>query len=346
MTPTKLLERKLTSILDRSIDLSIATSCSLSISHGREDGPALTVHRGHGTNDQSVYDLASLTKILGTTLALAHAIARGRLTLHDQPFSCWQHATIRALLAHKAGLPEHRRFYDLFKLSDKHFEQNRETIFAELFATKANELRDARLYSDLGFMALGFLLENKIGKPLNEIFDDAWHRCGFCSTFSWFPSRPVGYQAEHQRVIPTGFCRARKAHVLAQVHDPCCYYLGGLAGHAGLFGTLGEVDACGRYFLRAHQQPRTEIDHLLRLFSLRGLGFDKPTTRGTTRYFSPFAFGHFGYTGTSLWIDPRAQNGKGRVITLLTNRVHCSDSPEGIFWLRLAINRALSGHDA
>jgi hypothetical protein len=87
--------------------------------------------------------------------------------------------------------------------------------------------------------------------------------------------------------------------------------------------------------------PRTNHERLARFFAMRDLGFDKSTVIGTTRYFSDDAFGHFGFTGTSLWIDPRWLAGRGLVVTLLTNRVNVRENPAGIFWLRLAINRCL-----
>ncbi len=335
--------RKLENIVERALSRNIASSISLAVS-GPFEQPVI-IHRGivdkHATNDNTLYDLASLTKIIGTTMAVAHAIERGIFRRDDLPFLQWPRGSIEALLAHRAGLPAHRRFYEECSLSTSDFQSNRATIFERLFETIAQEDCTRRLYSDLGFMALGFLLEEHHKKPLFEIFCDAWRACSLAIPFTWFPSQCSSRMSTTTNIAPTGYCPARNAYVRAQVHDPNCYFLGGLAGHAGLFGSLSAVDRVGRFFLRAALNPNTPLEYLLRLFAQRGLGFDKPTLSGTTRYFSPSAFGHFGYTDTSLWIDPAFNNCNGIVVSLLTNRVHKSEKPEGIFWLRLAINRAL-----
>ena len=118
--------------------------------------------------------------------------------------------------------------------------------------------------------------------------------------------------------------------------------MGGLAGHAGLFGDLMSVKNIGRYFLSAFKAQKNPTEMVIADFARRGIAFDKPQPKGTTRHLSKEAFGHFGYTGTSLWIDPTACQSQGLVIALLTNRVNYSEKPEGIFWLRLAINQAIT----
>ena len=344
MTTINQLENKLNNIVELAVKLSIATSCSLSVSFGHKK-PAIILHYGKAfnreTDQQSVYDLASLTKILGTTMAIQHAVDRASLRLDETPFACWPHASVRAILAHRAGLPKHVRFYEMLTLSRQNFVQNRAAIFANLFTVEAKERRDERLYSDLGFMALGLLLEKKRALPLAQIFADAWQHSELHTGLTWYPSLPLSYSHENPHIVPTGYCTARGHRVIGQVHDPNCYFMGGLEGHAGLFGTLSDVDHLGRYFLRAVKEAKSHNDSLIRDFARLGLGFDKPTKDGTTRYLSPHAFGHFGYTGTSLWIDPYWPSGQGIVIALLTNRVNVSENPHGIFWLRLAINRAL-----
>lgn len=345
MSPLERLHHELTLLLEHALAARIATSASLSVSFGDAAEPAVRVHRGQTqgekTSDRALYDLASLTKIIGTTLATAHTVTRGHIDLTDVPYTLWPHASVQNILAHKAGLPAHRRFYELLALSTNDFRANRSSVFANLFCVDPCEDRSTRLYSDLGFMGLGLYLERSLHRSLFEIFSDAWKLSRIKTQLRYYPSKPLTYLNNDPRIVPTGYCRARRRNVVGQVHDPNCYYMGGLLGHAGLFGTLGCVDACGRYFLRAFQRPQNDAEHLLKYFAREGLGFDKPSTTGTTRYFSREAFGHFGYTGTSLWIDPQWNEGQGVVISLLTNRVHCNDKPEAIFWLRMAVNRAL-----
>lgn len=344
MTRFSTLETALKAVVSRAIDARVASSISLAVSFG--DDPAIIIHDGHTqgaeTGARSVYDLASITKIIGTTMTLAHAVKRSDFSLDDVLFPQWPHATIAAILAHRSGLPAHLRFYETLKLPHRAFASNRVAIFNKLFTVAAHESRDARLYSDLGFMALGHHLEQRYNKSLFEIFESRWRDASLDCSFRWYPSQPLTHHSDEPHLAPSGVCRARKRLVVGQVHDPNCYFMGGLEGHTGLFSTLADVDAFGRYLLRAFITPKNRAEDILQKMALRGIGFDKPTSTGTTRYFSDYAFGHFGYTGTALWVDPRWHGGRGVVVSLLTNRVNCSERPEGIFWLRLAINRLLS----
>lgn len=343
MKTLKPLEIKLRAIIEQAIAQPVATSISLAVSVG-DDSEKIVVHGGRThrekTSDAAIYDLASLTKILGPMLAIAHGIDRGMFQLDDNFFPQWPHASLRALLAHKAGLPEHRRFYEILDLTGEDFSKNKSTVLADLFSIHATENREKRLYSDLGFIALGHILEHKFKKPLFDIYSDAWRTSGLETNFSWYRSKSLSYKNDDPHMVPEGFCEARRHFVLGQVHDPNCYFMGGLEGHAGLFGRLADVDAYGRDFLRAVKTPTSAVDQLIKYFARHSLGFDKPARNGTTRYFSSDAFGHFGYTGTSLWIEPRAN----LVVTLLSNRVNVSEKPDGIFWLRLSINRAIARH--
>lgn len=346
------LKATLMEVIERALTQNIASSISLFTGFGAEDSAKdIVLHRGisHAspltpTSDQTIYDLASLTKIIGTTIAIAQAISDGKASLNEEPFRCWPQVTLRSLLSHTSGLPAHRRFYHDLNLDQQHFANNRHLIFEELFAMVPQNATSERVYSDLGFMALGWLLEQRLAKPLYDIFSDAWRRSRIDGDFLWFPSRPQTFTSENVLVAPTGLCRQRKRRVLAQVHDPNCYFMGGLAGHAGLFGTTDSVKKLGQFFLRTVKEPLTKTESRLAAFARKGLGFDKPTRAGTTRHLSPHAFGHFGYTGTSLWIDPAANRQRGLIIALLTNRVNCSELPEGIFNLRLAVNQAIFRH--
>lgn len=347
MAHIRSLTTRLRLILDQAIAQSIASSISLSIDFGIGDGAHnIVLHAGqtHAHPERTIYDLASLTKIIGTTVAIAQAIADKNMSLDECPFPVWPHASVAALLAHKAGLPAHRHLYEEFALSGNDFSRNREAIFERLFATPAGQTTHQRVYSDLGFIALGWLLEQRLKKSLWEIFTDAWTRLNIKHDFYWMPSKPITFTSENPAIVPTGYCQARMHLVAAQVHDPNCYFMGGLAGHAGLFGSLSAVAELGRFFLRAYKNPQNASEQIIAQFARRGFGFDQPTIKGTTRYFSPFAFGHFGYTGTSLWIDPAWARGPGLTVSLLTNRVHRNEKPEGIFWLRLAINQAIARH--
>ena len=286
------------------------------------------------------YDLASITKIIGTTLAAARAIAEGHMTLKTVPFSQWPAVTIEALLGHKSGLPAHRKLYEELALDLRDYDNNRYAIFDYLMSLQTRPTI-TRVYSDLGFMALGFYLEKLYKLPLFDIFKETWSFFGIDEPFFFCPSKPRAFNCDSLCVVPTGYCSHRLRYLRGQVHDTNCYYMGGLSGHAGLFGTLRAVAGIGQWFLRVAKNPLNEAEYLVAKFARLGLGFDKPSPKGTNRFLSPDAFGHFGYTGVSLWIDPQAMKERGLIIALLSNRTHCDERPEGIFWLRAAVNRAI-----
>lgn len=339
-------------LLKRAVDGAIATSASLYVGLGANPSRHLELHVGASdralrvpTSEHTMYDLASLTKIIGTTFALARAVSNKRIELSERPFKSWPHATISSLLAHRAGVSPHVHFYTKLDLAPRQFQKNYHRIITELFNTPLSSPTANRVYSDLGFMALGYFLEQRLENSLFSIFTDAWNFARLPQSFTWFASEPPTYYTTNGTIAYCGYCPYRKNHIAGQVHDPNCYFMGGLAGHAGIFGNLASVAAAGHWLLHAYNNPSNQFERTVALFARDGLGFDKTSSTGTTRNLSRSGFGHFGYTGTSLWIDPDAPNG-GLVIALLTNRVAKSTRPEGIFWLRLKVNQLLAKYGA
>lgn len=348
MTFNSSLSQRLTSIIDQAISQKIASSIALGIGFGRSSSKDIVIYAGQThkwptvkTSEKTLFDLASLTKILGTTLAVAQAIESGKIGLDEKPFIEWPQITVRQLLAHKTGLPAHVKFYELLPLVAGRSRQNQQLILTHLRAIMPQKASLTRVYSDVGFIALGWLLEERYKKPLWDIFKQTWQALALNCQFEWFSSQPLSYENNNYHIAPTGFCQARQKMVVGQVHDPNCYYMGGLAGHAGLFSRLDTVMDMGQFFLRSVLRPTNEIEHLLKRFAKEALGFDQVTLGGTMNCFSKRTFGHFGYTGVSVCIDPDFDQQQGLVVSLLTNRVHCSHNPAGIFWLRRAINRAV-----
>lgn len=335
------LKSKLEDILAEALGRNIASSLSVAVVC--PPSQTITLHRGlvglkNPTNDATLYDLASLTKILGTTMAVAKAVVDGVITLDETPWDAWPHISIGDVLRHTAGLPAHKKFFKDLPLSDDDFLANKKAVVQEL--TKlATHKNSPRLYADVGFMAVGFLLEERYQKPLMAIFADAWQTCGIGPTLRYFPSVPPHEEQVLSQVAPT-FCYERSIRRQGQVHDANCHYVGGLAGHAGLFGTLSAVIAYGEFFLSCANNPVNSTMKTLADWAKHGIGFDKPTPDGSNACLSKEAFGHFGYTGVSLFMDP-ALGDEGVAITLLTNRINESDRPEGIFWLRKAVNEAV-----
>lgn len=334
---TTSLSKELNQIINRALIDDVATSISLFVGFGQGDlGKDIEIVAEKEPKDgPTIYDLASVTKICGTTIAVAKAVLDDKMSLDEKPFLAWP-ITIRSILAHTAGLPAHKKFYEDLSLSNKDFAFNRELIFEELFKVIPSTKR-SRVYSDLGFIALGFLLEERLKRPLDEILSHA-ALIAKAPLFTTKSASPF-YQPE-KNFAPTGYCPVRLNQVLGQVHDANCFFMGGTGGHAGFFGTLAEMKAMGRFFLSAVKNPDSPLKDLLARFAKDGLGFDRREVAGPAGPLSPGAFGHYGFCGTSLWIDP--SHGKdGMIVSLLTNRVHKNKTLHQIFRLRRAINKAI-----
>lgn len=308
---------------------------------GRAAGALATLARGSLTYAagaraaaaDTIYDLASLTKVLATTAIIAGEVSSGRMRINDRVrhwIPAWtgderQPVTLQDLLEHCSGLPAHRPYW----------EQRRGRASFEL-AICEEPLdylpRTQSIYSDPGFMLLGFAIEHAAGLPLD--------RC-----FSEWRDRELGRQVELtfgaapgwlDRIAPTedsAFGEERRG----VVHDENCAALDGVAGHAGLFGTAAAVGACARWWLASSWWPEfARKSHTPG--SSRALAWDTmlPTSSCGTRL-SPRAIGHTGFTGTSLWIDPE----QDLYVAFLSNRVHPSRSGEGIQEARRALHDAV-----
>lgn len=292
--------------------------------------------------DDTVYDLASLTKVLCTAPLVMREIERGALALDDtlphlMP-GCRHPAlaavTLEDLLAHSAGFPAYRPFYQTIA--------GAEAFEAAICATPLEYVpRSQSIYSDLGFMLLGILLGR--GVPLQDRFDAMWTQMSTGEELQFLP--PERWRS---RTAPTERDPWRQRLLVAEVHDDNAAALGGVAGHAGLFGTAAAVGAFARHLFQV-LDGRTGVmaEASLRRFitkrdgvpnSSRALGWDTmlPTSSCGTRM-SPAAFGHTGFTGTSLWLDP----GTGVYVVFLTNRVHPTRDHTAIKQVRPALHDAV-----
>ena len=290
----------------------------------------------------SVFDLASLTKVLATTTLIATAVEKSQLTL-DDPVSRWLPAwqgddrrgvTIHDLLAHAGGLTAHLPFFR-DHLGRAAFERSICTLPLEY------PPRTRSVYSDLGFILLGFILEDAAGDTLANQFKTLGERQ------EW---GDIGYSpgpARRRRAVPTEVDLWRGRLLNGEVHDENAWALGGAAGHAGLFGTARSVGRFARTILRdLRGEGALARADTLRQFttgtgvaqSSRALGWDTmlPTSSCGTKM-SPDAFGHTGFTGTSLWIDQPA----GAYVVLLTNRVCPSRDNDEIVQIRPAFHDAV-----
>jgi CubicO group peptidase (beta-lactamase class C family) len=291
--------------------------------------------RGHATTIDTVFDLASLTKVLCTTLLTAIAVGEGRLRLDDPVPPEWSAgcpgATLVDVLEHCSGLAAHREYFTEVAPFDS------DAVLARVIATPpAYRLRSQAVYSDLGFIILGAWLQRVLDRELDDAFVDRiasplgiGDRIGF---------RP----RDLDRVAPTEVYRADlytrdvpsylpiRAHTICahgQVHDDNCWVMGGVAGHAGLFGDAEAVLAIARAWLDC-SLPGLRVEVRDRFWqpstvpgSTRRVGFDGRSPDGSGACGTALghdAVGHTGFTGTSVWIDP----GPRRIYVLLSNRVH------------------------
>jgi CubicO group peptidase (beta-lactamase class C family) len=318
---------------------------------GTSKGPAWTHATGALTYDgdawraapETIFDLASLTKVVVTTSVAMRAIDAGRLAL-EHPVGRWipqwrgrdrEHVTVRDLLAHSAGLSAHLPCY---------MDCQGRAEFQQTIATLALEYvpRSASVYSDLGFILLGFALSDATGSTLDAQFEAVRGEAGL-GDLAYLP--PAEWRA---RCAPSGFSDWRRRHLVGEVLDDNCHALGGIAGHAGLFGTAPAMGRFARWVLATlNGRARTPLAHpaTLREFitrvpvpdSSRALGWDTMLpTSSCGPEMSPTAIGHTGFTGTSLWIDWE----RDAYFVLLTNRTCPSGAPPGIQQLRADFHTA------
>jgi CubicO group peptidase (beta-lactamase class C family) len=276
------------------------------------------------TADRSIYDLASLTKVVGTTTAAMVLYDQGKLDL-EAPVSTYLPAfsggwkdsvTVRQLLTHRSGLPAGR---DLWRVAHTPDEARAAVLSTNL------ECRPGQcyIYSDLGADVLGFVVEAVAGESLDVfLHDKVFEPLGMTDTF-FKPADSLTY-----RIAPTEIAPPRGYPLRGEVHDENAYALGGVAGHAGLFSTAADLSIFAQMMLNGGTYNGVRIlgDTTVSLFTrraagTRALGWDTADgDGGSGKFLDSRAYGHTGYTGTSIWIDPERQT----FVLLLTNRVHAA----------------------
>jgi len=269
---------------------------------------------------ETIFDLASVSKAVGTTAMAMLLYERGHLDL-DVPVAGIiprfakgdarrQSVTVRMLLAHSSGLPAYVRLY--------RDAPTREQLLQAALAVPLEADPDTRAaYSDIGFIILGAALERIADESLQsfcerEVFGPlGMHHTAYC------PPAPL-----RAGIPPTQDDREFRGRVIqGEVQDENASVLAGVAGHAGVFSNAADLAAFAHCMLQGGRpilRPDTvELFTRRHGASSRALGWDTPSTPSQSgKYFSPGSFGHLGYTGTSLWIDPERR----LAIVLLTNR--------------------------
>ena len=323
--------------------------------------------RGAPPDDQpvcreSVYDLASLTKPLATSTAVLCLVQDGRLHV-DQPVSQWvaelegspfADVALRHLLSHRAGLPAWRPYYERLApsgLPPRNEDERRQRLHVLLGAIACEPVEyqpgSQSLYSDLGFMLLGVIVERCAGMSLAAYCRSRIYEPLGISSLS-FIGRD-GTEAvfrDPATIVPTEWDSWRNRLLCGEVHDENAYALGGGAGHAGLFGTAHAVAQLSAAWLQAVQGRDGLLNAALaKQFTSRqsdasswGLGWDTPSAPSSSgTRFSSRAFGHVGFTGTSLWIDPSSE----LEVIILSNRVHPTRANTAIQAFRPRIHDAI-----
>lgn len=284
-------------------------------------GPGL-----EGTTNETVYDLASLTKPLATVILLGRAIEAGKVALSD-PIRKYvpdvdPAVTIENCLDHSSGLPAHARFDNAIppEVPLGSWDAWRAVVGMAAATRRGNPPGQFAVYSDIGYILLGAALEVIYRMPLSTVFMLQGTSLFFRDRRG-APALPVS--PVHAPIAPTEGCRP------GEVHDENARAMGAAAGHAGLFGTAAGVLRVAENLLLAYHgwtQGLLQPETVRRLWSpskLKGstwaLGWDRPSATGssTGNNWPANSVGHLGYTGTSLWIEPE----RALIVVLVTNRV-------------------------
>lgn len=296
------------------------------IEHRRAFGKLSYDENAEPTRPDTIYDLASLTKVVATTAAMI-LVDEERLNL-DLPVQAYlpkfqgpgkDKVRVRHLLTHSSGIDWWAPLYQEVK-GKKAFLERIYTM--ELKSEPGSQMK----YSDLGILLLGEILERVAGRPLDTfVRERVFAPLGMKDT-GWRPDKGL-----LPRIAPTEKDPWRGRILRGEVHDENAFALGGVAPHAGLFGSADDLAKLAQMLLwkGVYAQKRIVARSTVEAFtkaadlppgSSRALGWDTKSPEGSSagRFFSPSSFGHTGFTGTSLWIDPE----RDLFLILLTNRVH------------------------
>lgn len=323
--------------------------------------------RQAGANMETRFDLASVTKLFAVT-AFMRLVDAGKVAV-DQPVGSVLPAftgirpvqpyedpldwggflavegptdpvdagsiTFRRLLTHSSGLPAWR---PLFQEPDA--QAARQMALNTFFSYQPGA---HVVYSDIGLILLGLAVEQLVGQRLDRaVHDRVIAPLGLKHT----GYLPVEDGTPPPNIAPTEFCTWRNRRIVGQVHDENAHGLGGIAGHAGIFSTAGDVARFGQIYLdhgRSLLSAATVAEMTVEQSSehgvSRGLGFLlwSADPAASSHSFSPNAFGHTGFTGTSLWIDPDRE----LVVALLTNEVYHGRTDRKIGQLRVDVHQAI-----
>jgi CubicO group peptidase (beta-lactamase class C family) len=343
------LKKHMYNLLKRGISEGIFPCAASSISYGlgeerktivTNSGNAVIFPEKRNLKKGDYFDLASLTKPFATTMAILCLLKTGKIGIDEKLPSLVEKKTtdekkgisLKQLLSHSSGFPAHREYFNI--LRDIPEKRKKERLLKLLLDEKIEYTPGTKsVYSDLGFMLLGEIIEKKEGCTLADFVENKVLQPFNMEEKIFF--KPI--TAEKKKHMPPDFvatenCPWRKKILCGEVHDDNCYTMSGIAGHSGLFGNIEGVTAYTGLILDMWKgmkhHPNIENKDLKKFLirqsnipgSTWALGFDTPAESGSSSgsFFSARSAGHLGFTGTSFWIDPE----KDIVVVLLTNRIH------------------------
>jgi CubicO group peptidase (beta-lactamase class C family) len=333
----------ITSILREGIRTRVFPGAVLFVRHKGQIG----VHQAIGLTSShpnsppvqinTIYDLASLTKPLATASSILLLVQEGRVSLTQNLATLLEEtkgvplgqASLRDLLSHQSGLPAWRPFYQSFPptfSSEPDFRQKRTQAVLEMILQEPIDKSSPSTskYSDLGYMVLGFVVERVTGQSLADFTRER--------IFNLAEASPLVFGMHYikgnilDRIAPSEEDPWRGRLLQGEVHDENAAALAGIAGHAGLFGTAQAVGQITKAWLDSYAgKPSLFQCDVVRQFvkaqpgTSWGLGWDTPSQPSSSgQWFLPESFGHLGFTGTSIWIDPVRE----LEVIFLSNRVH------------------------
>ncbi len=332
--------------------------------------------RAYPTQRDTLFDMASVSKLF-TVTAFMTLVEEGRVALdtpvgavlpefgglrpiqpYEDPlnpggmvavaensgFVDASRITFHDLLTHTSGLPAWRPLYRQPSVEAAR-QMASDTFFSYPTGTQV-------VYSDIGLILLGMAIERLTGQSLDAAVRNHVTAPLELRNTRYLPVASVESVQAVENIAPTEFCAWRNRRIVGAVHDENAYRLGGVAGHAGVFSTAEDIAAFGQMFLdRPTGQRRgfplllsSTVDAMTRCYTdgigtRRGLGFALwlPDPEASSNPFSQRAFGHTGFTGTCLWMDPE----RNLVVALLTNEVYNGRQNRGIAGLRVAVHQAI-----
>ena len=353
------IQKSLEYIVTKNLKNGVFSACSVGYFEEKNSSVHSRVYHYGGlgkvlgsepVDDKTIFDLASLTKPLVTSLCIQALVESGNLKLHDPVHTffdvhdglCKQMKVIH-LLEHTSGLPAHREY---FTTGIKLPEDEREAAILKSIVNEELMYEPGRgeVYSDLGYILLGKIVEKISGEKLDRYWEKTIVRPLGLEKGLFFNRN----QKVKGKIFPaTGICQWSNKELSGVVNDDNCRSLGGVEGHAGLFGSadalLKLMAALMKMYTRAYTHPNLSFEVMRNALHAKSgrwvLGFDTPSrpVSSSGKYFSDKTIGHLGFTGTSFWLDCTKRRG----VVLLTNRVLCGEDLTPIRKFRPQVHDAI-----